>query len=354
MIEPVRIGVVGTGTIGRRHAMLAAELGEVTLVGISGLDDGAPALADQVGVPLHTDYRDLIGRGVEGVVVATPNELHLEVAAYFAAQGVQVLVEKPLADTVAAGVELCAVAARHGVHLLVGHHRRFHALVTAAADVVAHRVGRLVATSSMVTMRKPDSYYELAWRRSAAAGPLLVNLVHEVDLLRAVCGEIDRVQSAAGRLVRPFAFDDTAAVLLQYRSGALGTVVVTESTPSPWSWEASAADGMGFHHAGCDHLQFVGTAAALGFPSMTLWSYDPADGEPGWLSPLHRSTIAVAVNDPYREQLAHFARVVRGSEPPRVPGCDGLRSLAVVAAVVEAARTGSAVDVDDVLLDRSR
>jgi predicted dehydrogenase len=351
-MEPVRLGIVGTGAIGRLHATLTRGVGDVALVGLSGLDGGAEALAARLGVPLHTDYRELIDRGVDGVIVATPNQLHLEVGAFFARHGVHLLVEKPIADTVVAGKELCAVAAHHGVHLLVGQHRRYNNLVKAAAAVVANDIGRLVATNAMVTMRKPDSYYEFEWRRSAGAGPLLVNLVHEVDLQRTVCGDIDRVQAISAKVGRELDFDDTAAVLLQFRNGALGTIVITDSTPSPWSWEASVSEGMGFHNAGRDHARFVGTEASLSFPSMTIWSYDSADGEPGWNTPLHAERADVEPNNPYVAQIAHFARVIRGLETPCVSGVDGLRSLAVVAGVIEAARTRAIVDVNE-LFDRA-
>ena len=349
LAAPVRLGIVGTGTIGRLHAALAAGRQDVALVGLSGFDEGAPSLAAQLGVPLHTDYRELIDRGLDGVIVATPNQLHLEIGAFFARHGVHLLIEKPIADTLVAGKELCAVAAHHGVHLLVGHHRRYNNLVKAAAVAVANDIGRLVATNAMVTMRKPDSYYEPEWRRSAGAGPLLVNLVHEVDLQQAVCGDIDRVQAASAKVGREFEFDDTAAVVLHFRNGALGTILITESTPSPWSWEASVSEGMGFHNAGRDHARFVGTAASLSFPSMTTWTYRAADGEPGWSTPLHVTHLGVEPNDPYFDQITHFARVIRGLETPHVSGVEGLRSLAVVAAVIEAARSGAIVDVDELI-----
>ena len=305
-MEPVRLGIVGTGVIGRLHSRLTARLPEVTLVAVAGLED-ASAIARSLGVPVHTDYRELIDRGIEGVIVAVPNQLHLEVGAYFASHGVHVLVEKPIADTVAAGQELCAVAAAHDVHLLVGHHRRYSNLVKTAGEVVANHLGRLVATNAMVTMRKPDSYYEPEWRRSAGAGPLLVNLIHEVDVQRVVCGEIDRVQAVAGRVGRGFDFDDTAGVLLHFRNGALGTIVLSESTPSPWSWEGSVSEGLGFHNAGRDYASFIGTDASLGFPGMAMWSYDPSDGEPGWMTPLTSRRIDVEPNNPYADQIVHFA-----------------------------------------------
>jgi predicted dehydrogenase len=348
-MDPVRLAIVGTGAIGRLHAVRAMAERDVTLIGLSGLDDGAAALADLLGVPLHTDYRRLVDHGVEGVIVAVPNQLHLEVGAFFARHGVHLLVEKPIADTLGAGKELCAAASHDGVHLLVGHHRRYNNLVAAAAAVVANDIGRLVATNSMVTMRKPESYYEPEWRRAAGAGPLLVNLVHEVDLLRAVCGEIVAVQALSAKVGREFEFDDAAAVLLRFRSGALGTIVIADSTPSPWSWEASVSEGLGFHNAGRDHARFVGTSASLSFPSMTTWSYDAADDAPGWKTPLRATRVDVEPNDPYMDQIAHFARVIRGVETPRVTGADGLRSLAVVVAVIEAACTRKVVDVDEVL-----
>jgi predicted dehydrogenase len=350
-VRPVRLGIVGTGLIGRVHAVSARGAPTTELVAVCGIDAGAGALADELGVPLCADYRTLTEHDVEGVVVAVPNHLHLEIAAHFAAAGVHLLVEKPIADTVAAGRELCSVAEQRGVHLLIGHQRRHSSLVEVAADAVAHSIGRVVAIDVMVTMRKPDSYYATSWRRRAGAGPLLVNLVHDVDLVRAVCGEIDCVQAFSTRLGRAFDFDDTAAVLLQFRNGALGTMVLSESTPSPWSWEASAGESLGFHHAGRDYLRVLGDEASLSFPSVTLWSYDAADGEPGWSSPLHARRMDVRRNDAYLDQLVHFAGVVRGVEPPRVPGQEGLRSLAVVAAVIEATRRRAAVDVDEILLD---
>jgi predicted dehydrogenase len=347
---PVPIAVVGTSSIGRLHAEVAAATPDVALVGLSGLDENGPALAEQLGVPLHPDYRELIDRGIMGVIIATPNRLHLEMGVFFAERGVHVLVEKPIADTLADGKALCAVAARSGVHLLVGHHRRHNALVQEAGRLVAEDLGNLVATNTMAFMKKPDSYFAPGWRRSASAGPLLINLIHDVDLLRAVCGEIDRVQAAATRRLRTFEFPDTAAILLHFRGGAFGTVTISDSAPSPWCWEASVDEGLGrLHKAGQDHAYFAGTRASLSFPSLTMWSYDPADGEPGWRTPLRTKRVGVRRNHPYADQISQFAAVIRGEQAPLVPGEEGLRSLAVVIAAIEATASGGIVDVDDVL-----
>lgn len=349
--KPIRVAIVGTGLIGQVHARVARDVGSVELCALSGLDDGAAALASEVEAQLLPDYRDLAKLNLDGVIIAAPNHLHLPMAEFFADNGIHLLVEKPIADSMANGVELCRAAERNGVHVLIGHHRRYHSLVRAAERFVANDLGRLVATNTLVTMRKPDSYYSVDWRRGEGAGPLLVNLIHEVDLLRAVCGEIDSVQAAGTDVNRGFAFDDTATVMIRYASGALGTLIISESTPSPWSWEASVSDGMGFHNAGQDHAQFIGSEASLSFPSLTAWRYDPADADPGWTSALQASRIGMPTGNPYENQIEHFARLIQGLEQPRVSGRDGLRSLAVVNAVIEAARTGEAVSVDRLLAD---
>lgn len=349
--EPVRMAIVGTGAIGRVHARVANDLAEVDLCGLSGLDDGAAELATDVGAEFVRDYRDLTKLNVDAVIVAAPNQLHLEMARFFAEHGIHLLMEKPLAETRAAGAEICRVTKQNGVELLVGHHRRHHSLVKAAQRFVSMELGDLVATNTLVTMQKPDSYYEVEWRRSEGAGPLLVNLIHEVDLLRAVCGEIEAVQSVATKANRRFAFDDTATMLFRYVNGALGTLLISESTPSPWSWEASVSDGMGFHNAGQDHGQFLGTTGSLGFPSLTAWRYDQGDPDPGWNSALHATRLNTTRNNPYVAQIQHFARVAKGFETPLVTGEDGLRSLAVVDAVIEAAATGKVVTIDKLLVE---
>lgn len=307
-------------------------------------------LAARFGVPNRSEYRDVLADHPDGVIISVPNELHAEIATFFASSGVHLLVEKPLAESIAAARSIVAAAADAGVHLLVGHHRRHNNLVGAARRLVKERIGTLLATNSLVTMRKPDSYYELAWRREPDAGPLPVNVIHEVDNLRAISGEIEGVQAAASNLARGYEFADTIAVALEYSSGAVGTVTITESTPSPWSWEASVAEGIGYPTYSQDHTVFLGTEGSLSFPSLKLWHFPDAE-EPGWKSPLITSDFEVLPNDPYLDQIENFAQTIRGVTSALVEGSDALRSLAVVEAIKEAIATASRVSVTSLLGD---
>jgi predicted dehydrogenase len=301
-------------------------------------------IATRCGVPNRPDYRDLLSDGPNGVIISVPNALHREVGSFFALAGVDLLVEKPLAESVEAGRDIVAAARHGGAHLLVGHHRRHSNLVAEARKLVAERLGHLLATNTLVTMRKPDNYYAADWRRRPDAGPLLVNVIHEIDLLRAICGEISAVHAMGSDRARGFEFDDTLAIVLRYACGAVGTMTVSESTPAPWSWETSVSGGLGFSTYDQDYMVFAGTEGSLTFPGLHLWHYQD-ETEPGWSSPLTTTSHEVEPNDPYRDQVENFVEVIRGLATPVVEGGDALMSLAVIEAIAESSATGSVVSL---------
>ncbi|MFX6226176.1 Gfo/Idh/MocA family oxidoreductase, partial [Acinetobacter baumannii] len=82
-------------------------------------------------------------------------------------------------------------------------------------------------------------YFELDWRRRAGGGPVLINLIHEIDLIRFVCGEIEAVLAVTSNTVRGFEVEDGAAVILRLVGGALVTVNVSDTAAAPWSWDMS-------------------------------------------------------------------------------------------------------------------
>ena len=98
-------------------------------------------------------------------------------------------------------------------------------------------LGRLVAVTGAAMFRKPDSYFdEVPWRREPGGGPLLINLIHEIDTLRYLCGEIESVQALVSRAIRGFEVEDTVAVNLAFASGAVGTFLLSDAAASAVSW----------------------------------------------------------------------------------------------------------------------
>ena len=241
-VSPVRLAVIGAGLIGRTHTRIIQQEPAAEIVAVADPMPAAAAFASEQGIPYFADYLEMLDAvKPAGVVIATPNALHLPVALACAERGVPMLVEKPIADTVEAAQTMVEAAERAGVALLVGHHRRHNPIIQTARDIVqGGRIGRLAAVTCLYLLQKPDSYFEMAWRREAGGGPVLINLIHDIDNLRFICGEISTVHAVSANAVRGFAVEDTAAVIVSFTSGALATLTISDAVASPWGWDTTA------------------------------------------------------------------------------------------------------------------
>lgn len=164
MRQRLRIAVAGAGLIGRRHIDLILKDPSCQLTAVIDPAPGTAEVASRTGVPLYASLSDLFAREKpDGIIVATPNSLHVEHGLACIAAGVPALIEKPLADSLEAGERLCEAAERAGVTLLTGHHRQHSAIMTKAVDIVrSGRLGRLVAVVGTAMFCKPDAYFDAA------------------------------------------------------------------------------------------------------------------------------------------------------------------------------------------------
>jgi predicted dehydrogenase len=280
----------------------------------------------------------------DGVVVATPNQMHVANGLDCIAAKIPALVEKPLADDVAEAEKLVRAAELAGVPLLTGHHRRHNPLIQRAKEVIeAGRLGRIISVQGTCWFFKPDSYFDPAWRRQKGAGPVFLNLIHDVDLLRYLCGEVVAVQAAESRMHRKNEVEETAVILLHFASGALGTVNVSDAIQAPWSWEFTSGENPAYSHTKETCYIIGGTGGSLSVPYLDLWKH-PAKAD--WWSPLESERIPVAHEDPLGLQIANFCGVIRGTAKAVVPASEGLKTLKVIEAVKQAAASGAMVRLD--------
>lgn len=346
-MAPIRIAVIGAGLIGRRHAALIAASVECELAGICDPSPAAAVVAQQYGVPYFQDYTDLLAQvPMDGAIIATPNALHVSIGIACAQRSIDLLVEKPIADTVADGEQLIEAAERGGIQLMVGHYRRFHPLIQATRAMIQRGdLGRLVAVSVLWALQKPDAYYDVQWRTQPGGGPVLINTIHDIDNLRFTCGEIEQVYALTSAGARGAAVEDTATISCVLADGVLGSIIISDATPSPWSYESTMFENADFAHAAENCYFFMGDKASLAFPRMELWHYAHEE-QTAWQHPLAKQQLHIESADPLQKQLSHFCRVIQREETPLVTGLEGLRTLAATLAIHESARQNKPVRVN--------
>lgn len=343
--EPVRLGIVGVGVIGRRHLQLAMS---ETCCRVVALSDPAPdveGIASNAGIRHYRSYIEMLDRErLEGVIVAAPTQLHADVGLELVARRIPMLMEKPFTDTVKSGLELTTAAAAANVAISVGHHRRHDPAVAEAREILERRqIGRLIGVSGIWAVRKPDPYFDVEWRCTHGGGPVLINMIHDIDMLRYLCGEVESVYAETTSSNRGLAVEDSGAILLRFAGGVRATISFSDAAPSPWGWERGTADNPAIPPSGENCYHFFGSAGSFEFPRIRLWRYEP-EGEPCWsrrIVPRDRPPLSRAA---LQDQLRNFCDVVRGDATPVAGPRDALATLAATHAVHLAACRGEPVE----------
>lgn len=348
--------VAGAGLIGRRHIELIRASTRARLCAVVDPMPATAAFAEQLGVPLFASLEDMFARQASlqaaGVILATPNHLHVPGALLCARHGLAALIEKPVAHSLEAGRELADALKGSTVPMLVGHHRRHSSTLQLARQAITSgQLGRVVTVMGSAQFYKPDSYFEQGpWRTKAGGGPILINLIHEMDNLRYLCGEIESVHAVASNAVRGYEVEDSAVMTLKFASGALGTFTLSDTVASPRSWEQTSGEEASYPRYPSEDCYFVaGTKGSLAVPTLRTWSYAAGGQEPGWWTPFVEQKLPVDAIDPLAAQLAHFCDLIEGRAAPIISVTDALQSLLAVEAVRHSIATGRTVALQDLI-----
>jgi predicted dehydrogenase len=345
-MPPVNIAVAGAGVIGRAHIAVIAQSSQCRLNAIADPSEAAQALAQEHGVPWFATLDQLLAAvSPDGVILATPNAMHVPQALQCIAAGVPVLVEKPIAHTVADAQKLVQATQAHQAKVLIGHHRAHSPIMRQAQAVIDEgRLGQLVSVVGSAMFYKPDDYFTQApWRCEVGGGPILINLIHEIHNLRMLCGEIAQVQAMTSNAVRGFAVEDTASITFRFASGVLASFMLSDTAASARSWEQTSQENKAYaSYDDEDCYVIAGTMGSLSVPTMRLKTYGNAEDR-SWFKPYQLSTVVLQREEPLRLQMDHFIRVIQGLDAPLVSAHDGLQNLRVVEAIAQAAATQQSV-----------
>lgn len=309
-------------------------------VAVCDTDPGARQRAGEtLDVPTFEDYQTLMDECRPDVVVlATPSGLHPGQAVHAAERGVHTVTEKPMATRWSDGQRMVRAAEDAGTHLFVVKQQRYSPVVRALKRAVdQHRFGRIYAAHLNVLWTRPQHYYDLAaWRGTweLDGGVLMNQAIHYIDLLQWLLGPVESVQAFTATLARTIEVEDTAAMSLRWRCGALGSATVTMLT-SPSNYEAAITI------IGERGLVRLGGVACN---ELATWRFDSAHPDDDDL-PMPTPDTECVYGSGHAPFYQNVAATLRGESSADVDGHEGLKSLEVVIAAYRSAQEGRRISL---------
>jgi len=345
-MDRLRIGLMGCGEIAARTAAAIANSRHAAHVMVM---DTRPELArdlgETYGIPWTDRAEDLLANSaVDAVYIAVPHHLHASLTIQAAEAGKHILVEKPIAITLADAEAMIAAARTNGVWLSVNFHAQVDPLCQTARDLVAQGViGQVVGTRIVYRGDKPASYWTSGysgrvatdWRvrkATAGGGVLIMNAIHDLNTMRFITGhEVVRVYAEYGTFDTPVEVEDFIAVTYRYDNGAIGTIEA-----------GSAIRGRDPLH---DVDRVYGTAGQI-LLGDSLRVYSSAGTDDVSAGEWHEMPVTPQTAE--QQQIAMvdgFAGPLLGGESPTISAEDGLAALAIVLAAYQSGTEGRPISL---------
>ena len=322
MPRSVRFGLVGAGGVAELHLAAIKAVDGAELVGVASLSvEHARETGVRWTVPWTTDRNEILRRrDIDVIVITTPSGFHARMALEALDCGKHVIVEKPVAMSVAEVDNLVRVAADRQRWVAVIAQHRFDPLVNALREALdAGALGRVALIMAESIHSRPQSYYESAkWRGTLAldGGVLMNQAVHEVDLVCWFGGPVQSVAAHTATLAHEIEAPDTATISMRFAAGTLGQVVATTCAPPGFSRREVSAYG------GAGHARIAGglaveweipgfSAREVGIPKSSLTGFG--------------SSTATTESRGHERQYQDLVSAIRDQRPPALT-VDGARA----------------------------
>lgn len=339
----LKISLVGCGRIAKRHTELLGK-GQIEGASLASVCDvvasKAEAIAKPFDVPWFADMHEMMEQTKQDVVVIlTESGLHAEHTVALAPYGKHIIVEKPMALTLDDADAMIEACDNYGCKLFVVKQNRFNVPVVKLREALeASRFGKLVLGTVRVRWSRDQDYYDQAsWRGkwSSDGGVLANQASHHIDLLEWMMGEVASVFAKSATALVNIEAEDTAIVVLKFRSGALGLIEATTAT-RPKDLEGSISI-----------LGETGSVVIGGFAVNEMQTWNFTDEQPGDKDILER----YSVNPPdvygfgHKVYYEHVVDCIQNDAGQLVDGFEGRKSLELIMAIYESIETGKEVSL---------
>jgi len=238
MAKLMRIGIVGCGVISDIHIKAILEIPDVKLVAVADINENvAKAIAERCKCDWYTDFKEMIRRAdIDIIDICTPSGLRKDIAVYAAENKKHIIAEKPIEVTIDRIDEILEACSRNKVFISGIFNKRYKDIYQQIRNIVTQgRLGRLIFADVSMKWYRPSEYYKnSSWRGTWAldgGGALMNQCIHYVDILQWLVGPVENVFGQTDKLVHTYIeTEDTAAALIRFKCGAMGTIQAATST----------------------------------------------------------------------------------------------------------------------------
>lgn len=349
MTETLRFGIVGCGVIGPTHAEAITSLPNAELVAVVDIvPEKAQQLAEKYHAKAYTDLQTMLdSEQLDVVDVCTPSGLHGEHACQIMRAGSHVIVEKPMEISHERIAEMLQVQRETDRKMAVISQHRFDEASNQLHQLIEQKAfGRLVMGNAAIPWWRSQKYYDSgAWRGTWAldgGGVLMNQSIHSIDVLQWLMGHVKSIQAYTNTLVHTMETEDTAAALLRFENGALGTIVATTGAYPGVTTRIEIFgdkgsgvienDRLGYLHLASDDTEEVGPYGGAAKNKEALPSKQATASDPAALQSV---THALQIED--------MIRAIQENGTPLVDGEAARHPVEIILGIYESARTGKEV-----------
>ncbi len=339
-MSELKFALLGCGRISRKHVDAITSISDAKLVAVCDQDlRRAAAIGEKLGIPHFADADEMLKTcpDIDVVNILTPTGYHAQHAVKVASYGKHVVVEKPMALKLEDADAMIMACDRAGVRLFVVKQNRYNLPVQRLRGALdSGRFGKLVMGTVRVRWcRRQDYYDQDAWRGTwELDGGVLANQAsHHVDLLMWMLGEVESVYAKTATRLVNVETEDTAAVVLQFTSGALGIVEATTAT-RPADLEGSLSI-----------LGERGSVVIGGFAvnELVTWKFEDQRPEDASVVSESRTVPENVYGFGHQAFIENVVQTIRGRGAALVDGLEGRKSIEVINAIYESVHTGREV-----------
>jgi len=327
----MKILVIGCGSIGERHIRNLRGLSAGEIIACDTDRKRLSAIGKKYKIQTYADLGRALSKNVDAALVCTPTNTHIPIARKVIDSGAHVFIEKPLSHNLKGVDDLIDRARKKNLAIFVGYNLRFHpGLVLVKRLLEKGEIGKVLSARAEFGQYLPDWRPLQDYRRSYTArkmlgGGIILDSSHELGYMRWLLGEVKEVSCFAGKLSRLVTdVEDTARVLLKFRSGSIASV----------SLDFIRRD----YSRNCELICEEGSI---------IWDY------PGALVKIYSAKnkkwrvikVGSDPNEMYVREMRHFIRCVQGKESPLSDGKEGKKTLEIALAAKKSAETGKIVRI---------